>query len=494
MRVRVDLPTLKEACLELVTVNGRPFKMIDDSGFRKLLDPMLEALSGHNKKACVNAENIREEVTLRASRIRKEIQQELGASFFSLKVDVATKLDRAILGVNAQFVSEGKVMLRTLAMKELTNRHTAEYIKSTLVEILEQYDIDLCQIYTITTDNGANMVKSVKLMSAEQGHCTASMDQEAPSTSYEVTGTSRTRYELSESDDFSESDDDSAPFILNVEVLLETLASGDFVEAPSRSILRGIRCAAHTLQLAVDDALKQSTLKDVIAKARTVCKVLRSPSIMVILKKLKRPKPILDCVTRWHSTCDMLTRLLSLKDFCQEMAASNTDLHVPESEWSLFLQIVASLEPARKAAKALQKEALTLGDFYGVWLTCKLEIMKASSSQFSQLLLTAIKKRESSLLENEAFVACVFLDPRYKLLLTEQEKKSAKAHLVNTWNALQNLKKKGEIDLTESNRLSPQEGESSNDDELELMLKAHEAESSKPRVCHLIVIIELRRV
>ena len=120
--------------------------------------------------------------------------------------------------------------------------------------------------------------------------------------------------------------------------------------------------------------------------------------------------------------------------------------------------------------------------------------MKASSSQFSQLLLTAIKKRESALLENEAFIACVFLDPRYKLLLTEQEKKSAKAHLVNTWNALQNLKKKGEIDLTESNRLSPQEGESSNDDELELMLKAHEAESSKPRVCHLIVIIELRRV
>ena len=198
VRVRVDLPTLKEACLELVIVNGRPFKMIDDSGFRKLLDPMLEALSGHNKKACVNAENIREKVTLRASRIRKEIQQELGASFFSLKVDVATRLDRALLGVNAQFVSEGKVMLRTLAMKELTNRHIAEYIKSTLVEILEQYDIDLCQIYTITTDNGANMVKSVKLMSAEQGHCTASMDQEAPSTSCEVTGTSRTRYELSE--------------------------------------------------------------------------------------------------------------------------------------------------------------------------------------------------------------------------------------------------------------------------------------------------------
>ena len=61
-------------------------------------------------------------------------------------------------------------------------------------------------------------------------------------------------------------------------------------------MLRGLRCAAHTLQLAVDDALKQSSLKSFntnslnsdIAKTRHVCKILRNPSIMVILKKLKR--------------------------------------------------------------------------------------------------------------------------------------------------------------------------------------------------------------
>ena len=127
-------------------------------------------------------------------------------------------------------------------------------------------------------------------------------------------------------------------------------------------MLRGLRCAAHTLQLAVDDALKQSSLKSDIAKARHVCKILRNPSIMVILKKLKRKKPILDCVTRWHSTCDMLKRLFSLKDFCQEMAASNAELHLLESQWNLL----TGLEPARIAAKVLQQQHLTLGDFYGI--------------------------------------------------------------------------------------------------------------------------------
>ena len=71
-----------------------------------------------------------------------------------------------------------------------------------------------------------------------------------------------------------------------------------------------------------------------------------SPDIIAILKKLKRKKPILDCVTPWHSPVNMLQRLLFLKDFCQKMAASNAALHLLESQWNLFSEIVTALEPA----------------------------------------------------------------------------------------------------------------------------------------------------
>ena len=50
---------LENACLELVTINGRPFKLMDDSGFRKILNPLLE---GMQAEFTVNAKNTREKI------------------------------------------------------------------------------------------------------------------------------------------------------------------------------------------------------------------------------------------------------------------------------------------------------------------------------------------------------------------------------------------------------------------------------------------------
>ena len=46
--------TQENACLELVTINGHPFKLMEDSGFRKILNPLLE---GMQAKFTVDAEN-----------------------------------------------------------------------------------------------------------------------------------------------------------------------------------------------------------------------------------------------------------------------------------------------------------------------------------------------------------------------------------------------------------------------------------------------------
>ena len=68
-------------------------------------------------------------------------------------------------------------------MKKLTHRRTAEYIKNTMAEVLEQYEISISQIYTVGTDNGANMLKSVKLLSNEQLKENAFADEDSPGTS-----------------------------------------------------------------------------------------------------------------------------------------------------------------------------------------------------------------------------------------------------------------------------------------------------------------------
>ena len=113
--------TLENACLELVTVNGRPFKLMDDSGFRKILNPLLK---GMRASFSISADNIREKIGVKANDVRYCIKLEVEHRLVSLKADGATCRDRFIFGVNLQFISDGKVQLRTLAMKEPKKNHT----------------------------------------------------------------------------------------------------------------------------------------------------------------------------------------------------------------------------------------------------------------------------------------------------------------------------------------------------------------------------------
>ena len=93
VRVKINTHLLKTACLEMVTVNGRQFKIVEDSGFRKLLNPILQELSDSGNKICINAENIRKEIVMLASKIKK-IKKDIREMFISLKIDIATRMDR----------------------------------------------------------------------------------------------------------------------------------------------------------------------------------------------------------------------------------------------------------------------------------------------------------------------------------------------------------------------------------------------------------------
>ncbi|KAH9377862.1 hypothetical protein HPB48_022110 [Haemaphysalis longicornis] len=78
---------------------------------------------------------------------------------FSLKIDSASRLDRALLDINAQYAENGKLILQPLAMKKLYDRHTAEHLTSQVKNTLSRYDLTVTQVYTVTTDNGENMLR-----------------------------------------------------------------------------------------------------------------------------------------------------------------------------------------------------------------------------------------------------------------------------------------------------------------------------------------------
>lgn len=56
VKVNLSEKTIIDACVDLVTINGRPFSMLNDSGFRRILDPVL---NGFQKKLKINSNSIK---------------------------------------------------------------------------------------------------------------------------------------------------------------------------------------------------------------------------------------------------------------------------------------------------------------------------------------------------------------------------------------------------------------------------------------------------
>lgn len=82
---------------------------------------------------------------------------------------------------------------------------------------------------------------------------------------------------------------------------------------PSLVFIDGINCAAHTLQLAVKDALKalNKSHTNVISLCRNVGIFIRHTNTLIEIQKqgLKKKLPALDTSTRWSSTYLMVSIL-----------------------------------------------------------------------------------------------------------------------------------------------------------------------------------------
>lgn len=88
----------------------------------------------------------------------------------------------------------------------------------------------------------------------------------------------------------------------------------------------------------------------------------------------------------------MLEGVLKAKTFCDRHSEAHPDLQLTEDEWTDIIDLTEALTPARITTNVLQAEQLTLGDFYGAWLTCKFKTKKLE--QFATSVVEAMDQRE----------------------------------------------------------------------------------------------------
>lgn len=324
-------------CVEIVAVNGRAFKYINDSGIIAMNDDVLDELKMAGREVNMDDPNLTDVKHLlmdTANKVRELMSTEIKGRALSLMVDIGTNGGRSFLGMSFQDKANGEISIERIGMIELHESHTALYLADVIVKRLKEFDIDIRQIISITTDNGANMLKMVRDMDNILQKSTGESESipQTPKKSGQNTSRSTERSNLSDEEAidreieaalaleeeiseeyaygllFGDADDNENSVNIDENDTLLNAITSELVNAHGISVdwlILGVNCAAHTKQLSIGDAVKSTTRanRNVISLCRRISKHLRLSSTSYQLKhaQIQYKRPRLDVTTRWCS-------------------------------------------------------------------------------------------------------------------------------------------------------------------------------------------------
>lgn len=314
--------------VEIVSKNGRPFKFLLCSGYQNQIKNKVQKLNAAGYTISLSSESlsdVKEHLHVMAQKARQKIQDAVRDHHLSVLIDIATVNHRSVLGISVQFRQNGKFTLFSIGIVELHAAHTGLHLAKVCIDRLKEYGIHTRKVISVTRDNGANVCKMVRDMHIDLQNSVANASETQP----QLTSPSRPSNSsverqtiddniaklLAEAENISDEDALTSVFenglLRDHELLLNNIST----EMQNHGFdvhydITGVNCAAHTLQLAITDALKAipSSQKNVIELIRRVAKILRLSSSMhqIIEAGLNYKRPRLDCVTRWGSMYEMV--------------------------------------------------------------------------------------------------------------------------------------------------------------------------------------------
>jgi hypothetical protein len=195
--------------------------------------------------------------------------------------------------------------------------------------------------------------------------------------------------------------------------------------------LKGVHCAAHTLQLAIKDSIASKNCQSELENIRKFVKRVKSVTYKKILSRNNVATPSLDVVTRWGSTYFMISQIFKHLEFFKTLCQDHS------KELSLnvnFLEKFSSaLGPSYICTKQLHEEQLTFGDFLKSWCVMKYKLEQIKNqNNLAESLLQNVLSREKTLFENVAFLSAIYMDQRFNfsgsLCLNENQKTKAQVN------------------------------------------------------------------
>lgn len=320
-------------CVQLVSVNGRVFNSLNDSAILAMNEEKLEELRWAGQELSLKNPNLPEVKSLLhivSEHIRDKVQIETKCLPLCLMIDIGTCCKRSFLGIRVQFILNGKLGFRSIGMVELRDAHTGIYLAKVIIEQLKVFDINIRQIITITTDNGANVLKMVRDIDehAQKVDEGCQLLPETPRKN-KSSGTQIPQETELTDDDAIDREIEAALAVADEVSEIEAFAilfneeiNNEIVKDNNDTLLNaiaeelnqqhgvdivwnvaGVRCEAHTLQLAVGDATNETSVgnRNVMELCTRVAKLLRLASTHRDLEKegIKYKNPRIEMDTRW---------------------------------------------------------------------------------------------------------------------------------------------------------------------------------------------------
>ncbi|KAM9308920.1 LOW QUALITY PROTEIN: uncharacterized protein PAF06_013141 [Gastrophryne carolinensis] len=443
----------KHHIIEMVVKNSVPLSFFSQTAFLGLNGEMAKKLG-----VSLERESISKLIIEEAQCKKEELQKVLKGRFVFLKMDACTRHRINYFAINVRFVDENnKTITRTLGLKDTQAHHTSDYLQKLVEGVLKDFEIKKEQILCVVTDNASNMLSTIEKMNADEGNEQILELEEESSAS------------IGESLETEE----------NADIVLD-----NFVEqALKLATIHHMRCAVHTLQLAIRDGLKDRHAATLIGKLRQVTVAARAPKTDAILKRRAGKGAILDQTTRWGSTYLMVKRLLELKDFIEEM--DNENIALTEGQWTQTKELENLLSHPFTVTKRLQCDDLTTGKFLLEWKRLLYHLNK-NGGLIAEGIASSMVKRESLFLENEILLAAIYVDPMSRLLLNSEQTATGKKALYDVAVRMKGLRP--EIPPQEDEVLlsnSGNSGSSSSNEELDfdsLLDKMEVAKGKRRRI------------
>lgn len=95
------------------------FRAIEDEGFKQMTGDFFKAAD-----ISMNRFILKDKMSYAAMEINKIIDKSLDGKLFCLKMDIAERMNKSILGINIQYLDGTKIIVRTVGVIELDYIHT----------------------------------------------------------------------------------------------------------------------------------------------------------------------------------------------------------------------------------------------------------------------------------------------------------------------------------------------------------------------------------